>query len=142
MKKKQFLISHPTQLNSLSTLPLNRKRGIGTLILSDSFNHPERDGLQRELNKSYNACGCDEGAKAFLLGLIIFGTSSVYFYKVYNGSLLMSIALCFGGALILSGIGKLYGLIKANNQLKRTIIKIKTNWEVFSNSQKSNIICG
>ena len=141
MKNKQYTISHPSKLNSLSTLPLYRKQGLGTLVLSDSFNHPERDNWQKELNKNYYACGCDTGAKWLVSGLILFGVCSAYFYKANNWNLVTSIIFWIGGAIVLSGIGKFYGLLKANSKLKQTIHKIKSNWNV-AHVTKTDIICG
>jgi hypothetical protein len=133
---------HPSQLNSLSPFSLFRKRGLGTLKLSPSFDHENKHVWEKELNKHYYACGCSEGSKGLLLfllgGMIYFGV------KTYlgNGDFLMSIVTAFGIALSGAIIGKIAGLYKANSKLKRTVYSIQSHWKVKENMAKEKIVCG
>jgi hypothetical protein len=142
MKNKQFLIHHPSQLNSLSTWPMVRKPGIGRIALDPKLQHPEREKWEKVLNREYYACGCDTGAKALVAGLI--GCAAVAVYGYLDGRMSMGKALFIGlvGPLILAGIGKVYGLAKANGRLKETVRAIQANWNTDLPQARELIACG
>ncbi len=64
---KTSVIRHPSELNELATLPVLRKRGVGKIQLSESFQHEDKALLERNLNRYYHACGCSTSAKYLLI---------------------------------------------------------------------------
>lgn len=129
MKSRQFIIRHPSQLNSLSTLPFIHRNGLGKIAFIDSFQHADREQMERDLNKHYYACGCSLGAKALLIGLLIFGVVGIYGFYNYDWSVTKSVTWFLGGAILLSLVGKLIGLGLANGKLKKTIREIQSVWK-------------
>ncbi len=129
MTRKQYLINHPSQLNGLSTLPPLHRAGIGKITLNDSFQHQNKEQMEYELNKNYYACGCSQGAKALLIGLVVFGLGAAYGFQNYDWTLTKSLTTFFGGAIGLSLLGKLSGLAMANGKLKKTVREIQSVWK-------------
>ena len=129
MKSKQFIINHPSQLNSLSTLPFTHRTGLGKIVFNDSFQHSNKEQMERDLNKNYYACGCSQGAKALLIGLLVFGVAGSYGFYNYDWSVTKSLTSFFGGAILMSLLGKLIGLVQANGKLKNTIREIQSVWK-------------
>lgn len=129
MKKRQFLVYHPSQLNSLSTMPWAHGNGIGKIVLDESFQHPKKEQLEMELNKAYYACGCDQGAKALILGLLLFAVigGAGHFYAAWSLSKIISTLL--GGSIVMAISGKFIGLMIANKRLKHTRREIQSNWK-------------
>jgi hypothetical protein len=142
MKNKQFLVYHPSQLNSLSTWPIVRTPGIGRIVLDQKFQHPNKETWEKGLNRDYYACGCDTGAKALVAGLI--GCLAIAAMGYLDGRISVGKAVLVGlvGPLILAGIGKLYGLAKANGRLKKTIREIQSNWKTDLPTAEELIACG
>ena len=128
MKTREFVIHHPSQLNSLSTLPFSRRAWIGRIVLSESYHHNDKDEAEGELNKYYYACGCSQGAKGLILGLAIFGLVGLFGYYSYDWVLSKSISVFLSGAILAAIIGKLIGLVQANERLKKRIQKIQAVW--------------
>ena len=128
MESKQFIIDHPSQLNALSA-PFKHRSSLGKIIFNDSFQHADKKKMERELNKNYYACGCSQGTKALLIGIFVFGVAGAYGFYNYDWSVTKSIASFFGGATVMSLLGKLMGLSKANNKLKQTIKEIQSVWK-------------
>jgi len=126
---RQFVINHPSQLNSLSTLPFSRRTGIGKIVFNESFLHPDKEKWQQKLNREYYACGCSEGAKALLIGLFIFLMVGVIGFFYSNWSLSKSVTVIFVGTIAMSVLGKLIGLVKANKKLRATIQEIQSVWQ-------------
>jgi hypothetical protein len=141
MKSKQFIINQPSQLNSLSTLPFAHINGLGKIVLSDSFQHPNKEQMENELNKNYYACGCSEGAKALLAGLLAFGIVGFYGFYKFDWSVTKSLLSFFGGVFIMSLLGKFFGLVQANVKLKKTIREIQSVWKQDRQDAKT-IGCG
>ncbi len=129
MKRKQFLVYHPSQLNSLSTLPWAHRSGIGKIVLADSFQHAKKEQFESALNKSYYACGCDYGAKALLLGLLLFAIAggAGHLYEAWLWPQTISIFL--GGSIAMAMTGKLIGLMAADRKLKQTVREIQSDWK-------------
>ena len=70
--EKEYLISHPSQLNNLSVFPLKRNQSIGKIRLGGNMlNNPKVEFFENLLNKNYYSCGCSEGAKGLVVGLIL-----------------------------------------------------------------------
>lgn len=129
MKKKQYLVYHPSQLNSLSTLPWAHRSGIGKIVLADSFQHDRKDQFESALNKSYYACGCDQGAKALILGLLLFAIAGGAGHVNAAWPWSQTISTILGGSILMALTGKLIGLMAANRRLKQTVREIQTDWK-------------
>lgn len=128
MERNKCIITHPSQLNSLSTLPFTRRSGLGKIVLSDSYPDENKKQMEYDLNKNYYACGCAQGAKAMLIGLLIFGVSGVFGFLYYDWSVTKSLAYFFGGTILTSLMGKLVGLFQANRNLRATVKEIQSVW--------------
>lgn len=137
MKSKEFIIYHPSQLNSLSTLPFTHHKGRGKIVINDSFKHANKEQLEHDLNKNYYACGCNQGAKALLIGLLVFGLAGLYGFYTYEWSVTKSLTWCFGGAILMSIVGKLIGLVQANGKLKKIIREIQSVWKPYWPEEKT-----
>lgn len=126
MPRKEYLVEHSSQLNGLSTLPLARTPGLGTIRLGGVMaRHPERERWERELNRSYHACGCDTGAKGLLLALVpgVAAGASGLSREAYTG--LGAAGVGLGFALAGAVLGKLVGLVRAQRRLSRVAAEIQ-----------------
>ncbi len=143
MIKKEFIISHPSELNSLSTLPILRTKAIGKLKLSGSIeNHPEKNTWESELNKYYYACGCNTSAKGLLIGLIgSFIWKSVQYFQG-DRNLGDSILFIFITTTIFAVAGKIFGLTNAQLKLNQVVKQIQKNWKVETEPVEDNWACG
>ena len=127
---KEYNISHPTQLNSLSTLPFIGVKTVGKLKLKGNMReHPQRKDLEKLLNKHYYACGCDTGSITLLIGLILTSGYFIYSYSIKDISILSSLGTIIGVSIASSIIGKVYGLFRANQKLKKVIEQVKKEWK-------------
>lgn len=144
MKSKLTIIEHPSQLNALTTFPFSRKRGRGKIQFSDNFQHPEREQLEKAINKNYYACGCSSSAKFLIVGLIIglvsVGVDSAFLEAHWiKRPVATLLILTFGGAIL----GKLIGLARANNKLKRTVHTVQAFWRpIVESTMKVQPDCG
>lgn len=144
MDKNRTIIDHPSQLNTLSAIPFFRTRGLGKIHLSDSFQHNEREQLEKDINKYYYACGCSTSAKfliaGLLLGLLLNGIDDTLLnlqWKLHPITIILFTAI--GGGII----GKLIGLVKANSKLKRSIHTVQAFWRPKTEStMKEQPDCG
>lgn len=141
--RKQYVISHPSQLNSLSVLPLAKISGIGTIRLTGTFeNHPQRPEFEEKLNKQYRACGCDTSAKSLILGVV--ASTALAAYKMSTGewSLGYSAAVVLGLSIVALAAGKLYGLARANARLKEIVRAIQSIWIPEPGHREEKALCG
>ena len=139
--EKQFVIKHPSQLNSLSTLPFVRRTGLGKIVFDESFQHPDKGRLEQNINKEYFACGCSQGAKALLIGLLLFIVIGSVGHYSFNWSVMKTIITIFGGTIASAVLGKVIGLISANMRLKRIVRETQSIWKI--QGKESKIIgCG
>ena len=141
-----IIIDHPSQLNSLSTLPGLRPMPRGSIALGGSMEkNDKRADWEDRLNQSYRACGCGPSAALLLVGVVLaLGTVSFQGLTDAASFSLGTAALkVFAGGAAGAAIGKFYGLYRANSTLKKTAAELQAVWkpEVPSASQKS-IICG
>jgi hypothetical protein len=127
--KKQFVVRHPSQLNSLSTLPFFHRTGLGKIVLDETFQHSSKEQWEQEINKRYYACGCNQGAKALILGLIFFGISGSLLYFKYELSLTNTLTMFFVGSIIMAVLGKFVGLKSANTELRKTVKEVQSVWK-------------
>jgi len=121
--RNETVIEHSSQLHTLRIFPPLRTPGLGVLRLGGEMaRHENRERWQRELNRSYHACGCDTGGKGLLIGLlaglIAAGIGSVPWFSWQVASIV------FGSALAGAAIGKIIGLAHAQIRLTRTAREI------------------
>jgi hypothetical protein len=135
-------IHHPSQLNALSTFTLLRRRGRGKITLSKSFDHPQRQAFEKAINKHYHACGCDTSAAWLLLGLLAGAAYNIYQFMQVNEPAGRAIASTLLIALAAGIAGKAVGLLRANQELKRTIHTIQAYWPTEPSTRKNQIDCG
>ena len=135
----ELRITHPDELLSLSTLPLQRRRGSGRISIADErVERAQRERWEGQLNKLYFACGCPEGAMGMLVGLAAWAV----FAAVSTPSIGATIGLALAFALVGSGAGKLIGLVRANNALKRTVTEVRREWDAPVREEKQQLVCG
>jgi len=142
MKTKTTEIIHPSELNALSSFTIFRRRGLGQLQIASSFEHPDKNQLENDLNKYYYACGCSTSAKLLLIGTFI-GILYVALYYAsqdlsFGNAILTIISAGIGGAVLGKGIG----LFRANLQLKRTVRTIQEHWRPKVKQELEQILCG
>ncbi len=143
MTRKQHIISHPSQLNSLSVMPLAKVPGLGTIRLAGTFEqHPQKAELEARLNKQYRACGCDVSAKLFLIAG--FGSAAIAAFQYADGAWSPGVcAAVIAGASVAGLIlGKLAGLARANGRMKETVAEIQKLWIPEKGHREENAICG
>ena len=139
--KKQFIIRHPSQLNSLKVFPILRKSGLGRIVFDESFEHKRREHWEQEINKWYYACGCSQSANALIFGLFVFGILGWFVYLKYEFSITQSLGIFFAGLILMAVVGKLIGLAMAGNELRKTVKEVQSEWN--PNWDNSEIIkCG
>lgn len=144
MKSKLTIIEHPSQLNALTTFPFSRKRGRGKIQFSDNFQHPEKEQLEKAINKNYYACGCSTSSKFLIAGLVLsalaVGVDSAFLEADMIRRPVRAILVTTFGAAI---IGKLVGLARANNKLKRAVHTVQAFWRPkVESSMKVQPDCG
>ncbi|MCP3957909.1 MAG: DUF456 domain-containing protein [bacterium] len=141
MKNKQHRIDHPSQLNALSLLPIMRTRGLGTLRLQGEIaEHASKEAWERDLNKHYYACGCSEGAKGLLLGLL--AGSAYAFFAGSGQGVGAAVGTVVGAALVGAVLGKVLGLLRARTRLRQTIREIQEQWQVEPTGTEEGWACG
>lgn len=139
--RNETLFEHSSQLNALRTFPLLRTPGLGLLRLGGEMaRHENGEKWQRELNRSYHACGCDTGAKGLLLGLLaglIAAAAGSAPWLSWPAA-----GLVFGTALAGAAIGKLIGLTRAQLRLTRTVREIAAEVRPREPVVVDDIACG
>lgn len=115
---------------------------MGMISLSPSFEHREKEKLEKDLNKYYYACGCDAAAKGLMIFLILGIIYNVISVLTDQMNISNALAITVGGAIIGGLIGKLIGITSANGKLKKTIYTIQAYWKPASIQLKEKIFCG
>lgn len=139
--RHETVIEHSSQLHALHTFPPLRTPGLGVLRLGGEMaRHENREEWQRELNRSYHACGCATGAKGLLIGLL----AGLFAAAVGTAPWLSSQAagIVFGSALAGAAIGKVIGLARAHIRLTRTIREITAEVRPHEPIGVDSISCG
>lgn len=142
MGKHTTIIKHPSMLNSLSTVSFFRTRGLGNLVLASDFVHPEKENLEKDLNKYYYACGCDTGATGLLIFLVAGIAYSTFAVTSSDMSIINGVLYTLGITVAGAVLGKMSGLVSANFKLKKTIHTIQDNWKPADKQKKEIILCG
>jgi hypothetical protein len=143
MAKREYVLQHSSELNALTTNRFLRTRGLGALRLGGVMGGlPERERWETELNRSYYACGCGAGAKGLILGLI--GGAVVAAIPAVRAPLGAWPAAGVGVAITLGGaiLGKIAGLMQAQQRLDRTIREIQAAAAPREAKAKEGFLCG
>lgn len=122
MNYLEFPITTTSEMNQLLKGCFLWRDNIGLIVLDGEFhNHPQKNFLQNELNTYYYACGCDESAGGFFLGVILgcIWLAISWFDDSTPSLITLFIALTFAAAGGL--IGKAYGKLMANRKLIKTV---------------------
>ena len=118
-----FEIIDSSKLNQLLKQGVFWRKKIGLIILKGAIQtHPQKSFWQNELNTHYYACGCDESAVGFFLGVIL---GSLWLaFSWFQGitpdfiTIIIAVMVAAAGGLIGKAIGKLI----ANQKLKTLIL--------------------
>lgn len=122
----EYKITNKDELNQLLHKGVFWRQKIGLIVLGGHIaTYPAKAFWQNELNTYYYACGCDESAGGFFIGVILGSVwvASSWFQGITPG--LMIIASGFLFAVSGGLIGKAIGKLIANQKLKRTIRHIQ-----------------
>lgn len=139
---KELIISHPSQLNSLSTFPLVGMKNFGLIRLSGNMlEHPQKMDYEKTLNMQYLACGCDTSAKGLLIGLFASTAYEIFRFATTEGSIGNAALTILGTTILSAVVGKIYGLYQANGRLKKTVSEIQREWRP-EKEFKEGIVCG
>ena len=118
-------ISHPSQLEALSVLPIKRSPGRRRVAIADHLiaSPQQREALEGELNRRLFACGCTAATAGLLLA--VFGYFAWALIANPDIGLLGHAGRCLLAMIAGSVIGKLVGLAAAESRLKQTIAEVK-----------------
>jgi hypothetical protein len=142
-KRPSYYARHPADLESLSVLPLKRKRGIGQVVIADAdLPIDKREGSQREINRALRACGCAESSVGLMAGL--FGFAGYALWRWLQGfpfgwrHLGWALLAMFAGALL----GKLAGLVAAERRYRVLVHRIGREWPAEPPKTREVLDCG
>ncbi|MBI5189652.1 MAG: hypothetical protein HZA22_03105 [Nitrospirae bacterium] len=143
MKNKTHVIEHPSQLNSLSVMPIVRTSALGRIQIGGNMSkHPRKEQWEQDLNRHYYACGCGTSAKGLIIGILCSCLLSAFNYLQrgwdFGGALSSTLLISIGFA----AAGKLIGLLKARNNLRTIITEIQNNWVTEPSPESGTIGCG
>jgi hypothetical protein len=122
----EYQVTNHLDLKQLLDKGVFWRPSIGMIVLKDEFlNNPQKSFLQNELNTHYYACGCDESAGGFFLGVIL-GCLWIAL-SWFDGVTPSLVTILIGFALAAAGglIGKAYGKLIANRKLIETVQAIQ-----------------
>ena len=121
-----FTIKSAPELDTLLSNGVFWRKPLGLIVLKgDIEKHPNRVRWQNELNTHYYACGCDESAFGFFIGVILgclLLAGSWFQVAIPN---LLTIIMAILLAVACGLIGKAIGKLIANKKLKLTIQAIQ-----------------
>jgi uncharacterized membrane protein YeaQ/YmgE (transglycosylase-associated protein family) len=142
MRKRDFQVNHPSELNVLIVPRFVRKRGLGKITLSPTFEHPEKQKWETDINRYYYACGCASGAKGliFMLALGLAGSIIAYLVDFLSGRQLIVVPIV--AAIVGAVVGKLVGLARARRRLIRVVHTVQAYWKPKDREERPIIICG
>lgn len=142
MKERNSQINHPSELNVLLASRFMRKRGLGKITLSPTFEHPEKQQWETDINRYYYACGCASGARGLMLMLVLGlgGSIIAYLLGALSGRQLIVIPIV--AAIVGAVIGKLAGLARARRRLVRVVHTVQAHWKPKDREERPIIICG
>ena len=126
MSIPEYPIANRLDLNQLLDKGVFWRPTIGMIVLDGEYHkHPQKSFLQNELNTHYYACGCDESAGGFFIGVIL---GSLWLaISWFEGATPNLITIFTGLSLAAAGglIGKAFGKLIANRKLIETVQTIQ-----------------
>lgn len=143
MKRRQIVITHPSELAQLARWPGMRPRGTARVrIEADTVARERAEAWEKRLNRDYNACGCDTGAVGMLAGVVGY----VVWLSLQPGGVTGrgwgALWLGLGVAAAATAAGKLVGLVAARLRIGRTIREIDSAWKAPPLPEPEPIECG
>jgi hypothetical protein len=124
MKKPHRLITHPSELDSLSVLPILRRPGQKRVAIAEHLiSSPQREQFETELNRHLFACGCQAGAIGVVLAAVAYAVWA--FVAAPDIGLLGHIGRGLAAVVIGGLLGKMAGLFSAENRLKHTVADLR-----------------
>jgi len=142
MRKRDFQVNHPSELNVLIVPRFVRKRGLGKITLSATFEHPEKQKWETDINRYYYACGCASGAKGLMFMLVLGLAASLAAYLLDALSLKQLIVLPIVAAISGAVVGKIAGLARAHRRLVRVVHTVQAHWKPADKQERPIIVCG
>ncbi len=142
MKKRDSQINHPSELNTLIVSRFLRKRGLGKITLSPTFDHPEKQQWETNINRYYYACGCASGAKGLMIMLVLGLAGSLIAYLLGAVSGRQLIAMPIAAAVVGAAIGKIAGLARAHRRLVRVVHTVQAHWKPTDKQERPLVVCG
>ena len=126
MARREQYFAHPSQLHALTPLLVPRSDAVIRLggVMAE---HPQRASWERDLNKSYHACGCDTGAAGMLAGSIL-GVALAIAMIVFSQTWIAAIGVALGASFAGATTGKMIGVIAARRRLKGIVRGIEREW--------------
>ena len=129
MSLPETKITSGSMLNALLDKGVFWRPSIGMIVLAGKLeSHPQKNVWQNELNTHYYACGCDESAGGFFLGVILgsLWIANAWFTGTSPELITVLIGITFAAAGGL--IGKAVGKLIANRKLIQTVHAIQKEW--------------
>ena len=142
MRKRDFQVNHPSELNVLIVPRLLRKRGLGKITLSPAFEHPEKQTWETDINRYYYACACASGARGLMIMLMLGFVGSIIAYLLDFLSVRQLIVIPIVAAIVGAIVGKLLGLARARRRLIRVVHTVQAYWKPRDREERPIIICG
>jgi hypothetical protein len=124
MKAPRRVIRHPSELDALSVLPIKRMPGQRRVAIAEHLiASPQREEFESELNRRLFACGCEAATAGVLLAAAAYAVWA--FVTISDVGILGHIGRGLLAAIVGGFIGKLAGLVAAENRLKQTISDVR-----------------
>jgi hypothetical protein len=121
---------YPADLESLSVLPLGRKRHAGRVVIADpGVSQERRTSWEREINRKLHACGCVEASAGLMIGI---AAGLVYLIVRWVGGAAFSwteLGLCLLFVFAISLAGKMVGLSRAQSRYRALVRDIAQEWK-------------
>ena len=123
-KRGLLVIQDPSDLLTLSVLPLKRPMGMRRVMIGEGL-VPEvsRQELDEQINKHLFACGCTESAIGIVVAVIGYAAWALLASPDLSwvALTLYGVGAVFGGAVV----GRIYGLLRAEKRLRQTVENIR-----------------
>lgn len=130
MAFSEHKITNTDELNQLLNQGVFYRQKIGLIVLDGNIEtHPQKSFWQNELNTYYYACGCDESAGGFFIGVIL---GSLWIASSWSQGEIPGLITVASGvllAIVCGLVGKVVGKLKANKKLKQTVRFIQNAWD-------------
>jgi hypothetical protein len=137
------IINHPAELHGLAVFPGLRSPGRGRIVIADDkIPEATRRQWERQINRSYFACGCDASALGLIAGVAGYGLWMALRPDGFGAASWRDLGVGFVAVLATAFMGKLVGLARAQMRLSRTIAAIAKEWPAPPRPQGNFPVCG